>query len=79
MKIAIINSKDLGLDCWSPKRLLGSCDTCDKVIRCKLPEARAGRIKLLEDKIAKAYKIVKKLEERRFQEVKEELKEESRL
>jgi len=79
MKVAIVSSKNLGLDCWSPKRFLGSCDQCDKVMRCKLPEARAGKIKLLDGKIVEAHKIVKKLEEQRFQEVKEGLREESKL
>ena len=76
MKIAIAPfSKIADGSCISALRFTGSCDTCDRVMKCELPEAREGRIKLFEDKIDKAKEYLKKLEERRFQEVKEGLRE----
>ena len=79
MKIAIVPfSKIADGSCMSPKRFLGSCDTCDRVMKCELPEAREGRIKKLEAEIDKAKEYLEKLEERRVQEVLERLREESK-
>lgn len=61
MKTAIIKASQLGLDCWSPNRFVGSCDTCSRVMRCKLPEAREGRVKLLNKRIEKARLAWKKV------------------
>ena len=36
MKSAVVNSKDLGTNCWSPKRFCGG--RCDRVMYCKYPE-----------------------------------------
>lgn len=60
MKYAIISSKDLGPDCWSPKRFLNSCEDCDQIKKCKLPEAIKGQIKLLNNKINEAENNTKK-------------------
>jgi len=36
MKTAIVNSKELGTNCWSPKRFCGG--RCDRVMVCNYPE-----------------------------------------
>ena len=41
-KIAIVNSSELGA-CWLPKRFVGDCHECERVEKCKLPEARKAR------------------------------------
>ena len=38
MKTAIVNSKDLGTNCWSTHRFLGG--RCDRVMTCNYPEKR---------------------------------------
>ena len=40
--------------CCSSTRFLDHCADCDKVMKCKHPEARKGRIKILDGKIAEA-------------------------
>ena len=44
----IIKSSELGFECWSALRNFDKCHGCEKVIRCKLPEAHQGGLKLLK-------------------------------
>jgi len=62
MKYAIVSSKDLGLDCWSPRRFTNSCKDCDRIMKCKLPEGLKGQLTVLEHKIMKAQENIKKWE-----------------
>ena len=58
IQIKIVNSKDLDIKCWSALRYLEHCELCYKVKKCKLPEAIAGNIKLLETEIMNFKNIV---------------------
>ena len=60
MRHKVINSKDLGIDCWSSKRFFDLCDKCDRVHRCKLPESKFGRIKIAKMKVKLAKEIYTK-------------------
>jgi len=61
VKIAIIKSSRLGLDCWSAARFTGRCHKCNRVNHCHLPEAVEGREKLLKQKLKKARAVVRKI------------------
>ena len=67
MKSKIISSSDFmkasAEGCCSPRRFLDSCVDCDKVMNCKHPEARKGKHKILDNKIAEAKKQIKKWKE----------------
>ena len=63
MKHKIISSKDLDIRCWSPMRYLDSCEDCQRVERCNLPEGNKGRIKILDNRIKEAKGHIKKLRE----------------
>jgi hypothetical protein len=41
----VINSSQLDNRCWSADRQFDHCETCQRVDRCKLPEAKNGRIR----------------------------------
>jgi hypothetical protein len=75
MKIAIVKASQLGVDCWSALRFTGSCDQCERVEKCKLPEARIGRIKYWDRKIALVQGELQELKAKRLKEVKIGLKE----
>jgi len=59
MKTWKTNISDLGIDCWSPKRVLGECAECDWISRCKLKEAKSGRKKIKRQIIEKAKDITR--------------------
>jgi hypothetical protein len=63
MKVAIVNSKDLGTVCWSARRFCGSCDECDRVYACKLPEAGNGRLALYYKRLEKLQSEADKVRE----------------
>lgn len=42
MKIAIVSSKDLGTNCWLPKRFVGECHKCDRFVVCNYPEKKVS-------------------------------------
>jgi hypothetical protein len=42
MKVAVVSSSALGLNCWKPTRLVGSCESCHKYETCKFPERVAN-------------------------------------
>ena len=46
--------------CCSPTRFLDHCVDCDKVMKCKHPEAWKGRLRILDSKIAEAKDNIKK-------------------
>jgi len=71
MEIKIINSKDLDLKCLSALRYLEHCELCYKVKTCKLPEAVAGKIKLLETEIINFKNIVEEKQKQLNKLVKE--------
>lgn len=50
MEHTIVKSSELG-DCWSPGRHLDHCEKCKRVGRCKLPEAKKGRLRLAQAKV----------------------------
>jgi len=56
-KVAIVNSSQLE-GCWSAARYTGLCATCDRVMRCKLPEARPARIKIFEARVREAEEVL---------------------
>jgi len=68
MKTTVVSSKDLTSDCWSAKRFTGSCDTCIRVIKCKLPEAREGRLKIFKKRIKKLTLELKEVENQFWEE-----------
>lgn len=43
MPSMLIKYSDLGT-CWSPDRVFNTCEKCQRVDRCKQPEAVAGRV-----------------------------------
>ena len=47
MKARIVKSSELKFGCWSLLRYTDSCEQCNKVMRCRYPESRAARIRLL--------------------------------
>ena len=63
MKHKVISSKDLDIRCWSALRHLDSCEDCDRVQRCKLPEGRQGRINRLNIQIEVAKNNIRRWEE----------------
>jgi hypothetical protein len=66
MKVAVVNSSDLGLTCWSPKRFTEGCNDCGNVGRCKLEGGYEGRVKrqrkTMEKRVAEAEMARKRLE-----------------
>jgi len=55
MKTSIVKFSDLNMaECISPKQFCHSCEDCNKVMKCKYPEAREGRIKILDKRIRNA-------------------------
>ncbi|GAG54993.1 unnamed protein product [marine sediment metagenome] len=67
MKTKIISSSDFikasAEGCCSPTRFFNHCEDCDKVMKCKHPEARKGKVKILDGKIAEAKKKIEEWEE----------------
>ena len=53
MKVTVVQSSELGA-CWSPTRFVGDCAECERVDKCKLPEATLGRLKVAEKKLTNA-------------------------
>lgn len=77
MKHAIVSFSRMGTACWLPIRFMQRCHECDRVERCKLPEAVLGRLRLAEDKLVELEALARKQKEemdRRIAEAKEELK-----
>jgi len=62
MKVAIKNISEIGTDCLSAYRAVGDCHECKRVEKCKLPEARAGRIKFYKIQIEKLKDGISKIE-----------------
>jgi hypothetical protein len=54
MKTGVIKFLQLDIRCWLPMRYLGSCENCQYVKTCKLPEALHGRKVLAERRVEKA-------------------------
>jgi hypothetical protein len=77
MPHAIVSSARMGTACWLPIRFMQRCCECDRVEKCKLPEAVFGRLRLAENQLAELEARAKKQKEetdRRIAEAKEELK-----
>lgn len=51
MKVAVVSSSSLGVNCWSAARFNNGCHTCSRYETCKYPErvANAEYDDLLED------------------------------
>jgi len=62
MKVAIVKSKDVDFKCTSSLRYLHRCRECKRVMRCKLPEAKAGKIGKINMMIAKYKSEIDRLE-----------------
>jgi len=58
MKIKTIKSSELGLQCWSILRFFDECYLCHRVLLCKLPWAKNGRIQLMLNKLDLQRKIM---------------------
>ena len=43
MKSTVINSSQLGINCWSAKRFVNSCYKCSYYRYCKYPERVANK------------------------------------
>ena len=69
MKTKIISSKDLDINCWSALRYLDSCEDCNRVQQCDLPEGKKGRITILNNKIAEAEKEIIRLKKKKWEEI----------
>ena len=65
MKHRVIDSKDLDLKCISALRYLDSCDECNRVQKCELPEAVHGQLKLINEKALKTEEHLRELQEQR--------------
>lgn len=65
MKHTVISSKDLDIRCWSALRYLDSCDECNRVQKCELPEGKKGQIKLLSSQILETKEKLRSLQEQR--------------
>jgi hypothetical protein len=53
MKTRIVKASELG-ECWAPIRFLHQCEKCDRVEKCKLPEATIGRMHVAEQQLLAA-------------------------
>ena len=53
-KFKIVQFSEIGTRCLSASRHFDECHLCGRVQRCELPEAKKGRIKLAEIRLAKA-------------------------
>ena len=59
VKVAIVHSSDISTkDCMAAERFCDMCFTCDKVMRCKMKEARRGRFVVIKKKLDEANAIV---------------------
>lgn len=52
MKIGSVSSLVLGSLCWHGRRGAGACHTCSTIRICPLPEAKKGRVRVLEKVVA---------------------------
>lgn len=66
MKIAIIKSSQLDIQCWSAHRFTHSCEKCNKLNYCDLPEAILGKRKILTNQITKTKEYLANLIEQRL-------------
>ena len=73
MKTAIVNFSQIDTSCISAKRFCGSCDECNHVWTCELPESKVGRIKLLKERVKRATLKLKSAEYQLREEEKNEL------
>jgi len=39
-KVAIVSSKELGTNCWAPRRFVEEGHRCERLYRCKYPERK---------------------------------------
>ena len=53
MNVKVVNLSDLDMGCISTDRIFNTCQDCDRVDYCHLPESQAGRIVLKEQKVKK--------------------------
>jgi len=53
-------SSELGIDCWSALKTFDKCYACERVERCKLPEAKKGRLILAANRVLKETEILTK-------------------
>ena len=53
-QIKIVKFSELGTQCISTFRQFDQCHECSSVQRCKLPEAKRGRIRFSEIRFMKA-------------------------
>ncbi len=60
MKYKSVKLSELGIDCWSAKRIFNICHECDRVTRCKLPEAHKGRVVLAGNRLLETTKLLTK-------------------
>lgn len=61
--IVIVNSKELGTECWSPERFLGRCFLCKRYSRCKASCKVVN--KKYDDLVKKFSKLKRQIEEMR--------------
>jgi len=61
-QIAIVDSSELDTGCWDARRYCDACDTCDRVMTCKVPEATPHRIRILEKEREAAQALVNELD-----------------
>ena len=55
MKCAVVNSKDMNLtNCMSALRGTDSCEKCNRVEQCQLPEAKHGLVRFREQQVVRA-------------------------
>ncbi|MBO9428312.1 hypothetical protein [Sulfitobacter sp. R18_1] len=43
MKVAVVSSSSLGVNCWSAARFNNGCHTCSRYESCKYPERVANQ------------------------------------
>ena len=55
MKMATVSSKELGTNCWSPKRFCGG--RCDRIMYCKYPEKETCKAVATEVEFIKQDKV----------------------
>lgn len=59
MNVRVVSAGQIGTECWLPARVLGMCWSCDRVQKCKLPEAERGRVALKREEVASLKEQIK--------------------
>lgn len=44
MKVAVVSSFAMGVNCWLPVRMTGTCATCNRYDTCSYPERVADEV-----------------------------------